>query len=180
MSTLLNRPGASSSTLSRSPLSVGPSGDAFHRPHVQEALRKLDYAWGYAPPSDRRVLGERGMARLNQLLQLPQGWDGHRAKPVTERAAIAAMGVLFAVANDRSLSPQVVPLPDGGIQLEWHAGGYSIEIEVNGSGGRHYLATRPDGDVVVDEEGDASRVADLPGLTAALLERLSGLVRSVS
>lgn len=180
MSTLLSGPIAPSSTLGGLAPRTTSSADAFHRPQVPGSTRKIDYAPGFVPPAEQRVLGELGLARLNDLLDLPPGWDGSRARPVTDAAALSAMKTLFAVANDRSLAPQIVPLVDGGIQIEWHAGGFSIEIEVDGSGDAHYLAVNAAGQAVVDEEAATSRITDLPGLTGMLLEQLSGLVRRAS
>lgn len=180
MSTLLSGPVAPSSTLVLSAPTAAPSGDAFHRRPVPGSSRKIDYVTSFVPPADRKVLGELALARLNDLLQLSRGWDGFRARPVTDAAAVTAIKTLFAVANDHSLAPQIVPLVDGGVQLEWHAGGFSIEIEVDGSGDAHYLAVNAEGEIVVDEEATTSRTIDLPELTGVLLERLSGLVRRAS
>lgn len=49
-------------------------------------------------------------------------WDGHGSAAVT-KAAI-----------DTACTMQVVPLPGGGIQIEWHAGGMDIEIEIDETG----------------------------------------------
>ncbi|MFI6282096.1 hypothetical protein [Streptomyces sp. NPDC050988] len=72
--------------------------------------------------------------KINKLLALPKGWDGHRAEPVTIEAGIAMLSVLFSVMERRSLQPQLFPLASGGIQVEWHVSGSSIEIEVAADG----------------------------------------------
>lgn len=89
--------------------------------------------------------------RVNELLQLRPGWDGRGAQPPTDEAVEATIGVLFAVTDDLSLPPQVFPLPDGGLQLEWHAGA-SVEIEVDGEGSAHVLATDEVGRIVLNGE----------------------------
>ncbi|MDX3528048.1 hypothetical protein P1P75_16795 [Streptomyces sp. ID05-39B] len=72
--------------------------------------------------------------KINNLLALPEGWDGFRAGRVTVDAAIAMLHALLAVMDRGSLPPQFFPLPDGGLQAEWHVSGSSIEIEVSGDG----------------------------------------------
>lgn len=78
--------------------------------------------------------------QLKELLALRRGWDGRWAAPVTVEAVETVIGVLEALMTETSLPPQFFPLADGGIQLEWHAGGDDIEVEVDGAGEAHVLA----------------------------------------
>jgi hypothetical protein len=94
--------------------------------------------------------------RINDLLALGAAWDGHRAEPITLDAALAAASVSFALCADVGLAPQIFPLPDGGLQLEWHAGGHSLEIEIDAEGEAHALAATPDGTEVINEAVDAT------------------------
>lgn len=91
---------------------------------------------------------------VNALLALSQGWDGRRARPLTEEAVEAAIelsvGLMFQYGIP--VPPQVFPLPDGGIQFEWHAGGQSVEVEVDADGSAHVLCTRQNGSVAVEGE----------------------------
>lgn len=61
-------------------------------------------------------------AKLNELEKLEAGWDG-RMSSAPSREAIAVARYLTAV-----------PGGDGTIQLELHAGGCDLEIEINPAG----------------------------------------------
>ena len=176
--TLLGTSVAPTSTLGLGEVRPARSGDAFYAPPRRQAPRRhIHYADNFSPRSTQLILGDRNLAVLNRLLALPERWDGFRARPVTETAAKGAMTALFEVAHDGSLSPQVVPLVDGGVQLEWHAGGYSLEIEIDALGTRHYFAVNDRGDIVLNADPAESEVENLPGLVERLLADLTDLVR---
>jgi hypothetical protein len=89
-------------------------------------------------------------AGLNGLLALPDGWDGRRGRAITIPAAQFTVQVLAVLMNDASAPPQFFPLPDGGIQAEWHVGGNHIEVEIDGNGEAHVLAQTSDGAYVTN------------------------------
>jgi hypothetical protein len=60
---------------------------------------------------------------------LPQNWDGYGASEVREDIAQQVLMVLVEVMENDSCAPSVVPLSDGGIQVEWHRRGRNLEIE---------------------------------------------------
>lgn len=60
--------------------------------------------------------------QVNNLAGMDDGWDGHKSKAPTIEALSVA----------RSLS--CCPLGTGGVQIELHAGGMDIEIEVEPDG----------------------------------------------
>jgi hypothetical protein len=66
---------------------------------------------------------------FQDLLQLPQNWDGYGAVQIQERIAKEALMVLAEVMDNDAPAPSVVPLSDGGVQLEWHRCGRNLEIE---------------------------------------------------
>jgi hypothetical protein len=111
-------------------------------------------------------------AELNSLCALQEGWDGHRARPISDGAIVATIQVLGALMDQTSPPPQLFPLPDGGIQAEWHVAGNKIEIEIEGTGGAYLLADRSDGSVVA--EGPATR-EDPDGAVASAREFLRAL-----
>ena len=57
------------------------------------------------------------------------GWEP--ADDATLRTAIQT--VVRVLAND-TIPPTVTPTPDGGLQFEWHDGGWDLEIEVLAGG----------------------------------------------
>lgn len=66
---------------------------------------------------------------LLDLLQLPRNWDGYGAVEIREQIAQKALMVLVEVMDNDAPAPSVVPLSDGGIQVEWHRHGHNLEIE---------------------------------------------------
>lgn len=105
--------------------------------------------------SDRAVPSNLLLAvaqRLERLINLPPAWDGGRAKSVDPRAAINAVRVVAAIADDLSPVPHVFPLPSGGLQLEWLIDGHGLEIEVSSDGQLGALGIDGQGQVQVDEE----------------------------
>ncbi len=114
--------------------------------------------------------------QLNDLLRLRPGWDGRRARPPYQAAVMRAIEV-FASFGDLAFPPQVFPLPDGGIQLEWHAGS-SVEIEVDAEGVAHVLVVDDIGEIDINEElrsGDAVLIDRV----RAVLEDLAGRLARV-
>lgn len=110
--------------------------------------------------------------QVNELLKLGPGWDGHRANPVTFEAVDTVMAVMGQISTDLTVPPFIFPLPDGGLQLEWHAGRESVEVEVDGEGDAHLIVTDEGGEIVVNAELPPD---DRAGFVAArkAVERLS-------
>ena len=73
--------------------------------------------------------------QLQRVVALNGGWDGASARPVTSDALATALTVLEETMEWDTLAPKVIPVSDGGIQLEWHCAGVDLEIYVD-SGGR--------------------------------------------
>lgn len=110
---------------------------------------------------------------LTRLGQLHPGWDGRQAKPITQQAAYAAVGVVLTLMLDgQSEFPQFFPLPDGGIQVEWYADD-QVEIAIDGRGEAHVLATAANGDVVAEGIFDPRVPSELAATTTALVKRVS-------
>jgi hypothetical protein len=70
--------------------------------------------------------------RLVALSRLKKGWDGHSASPVNRDALEFAAQVIAAFMQPRVPAPAIVPLADGGVQIEWHRRGWDLEISVLG------------------------------------------------
>lgn len=63
---------------------------------------------------------EHLLGRLAELERLAPNWDSDGALPVSRRHANRAQAFLMQVMGAVSDEPEVVPLADGGVQLEWH------------------------------------------------------------
>ncbi len=142
-----------------------------------ESKRHLTIDVGGAERWQRPALVQYVEAELNALLELSDGWDGRRAHAVTIPAIQATVHVLAVVTNETSAPPQLFPLPDGGIQVEWHVGGNSIEIEIDAEGEPHVLAQTSDGETIVEgvialEQADA-RLLEARNFLQTLSARLA-------
>jgi hypothetical protein len=65
---------------------------------------------------------------LVELTKLEHGWDGYGSIPPTTDAIRTAAHL------------QVVPVAGGGLQLEIHAGGGDLEIEIQPDGSIHAIS----------------------------------------
>jgi hypothetical protein len=93
------------------------------------------------------------LQRLGFLLSLPPEWDSHRATRVSEQLAANVLRFLQEVMRPETAPPSVVPLEDGGLQIEWHTGGMDVEIEFEPSEPLEiYIRDIQTGD---EHEGDA-------------------------
>ena len=127
--------------------------------------RRASQAQGSAAFSNRPPdwLSE-AVERLLTLLRLPVGWDGHRGNPTTVASASYALEVLGRIMRPGVPLPSIMPLSNGGVQLEWHRKGWDVEVEI--VGGRkvdvftHNLAS--------GEEAELEINADLSALSAVV------------
>ncbi len=101
-----------------------------------------------------RVIGE-----LQRLAELPRGWDSYGAEPLSARAAERCITWVFGALPDELAAPSVVPMRDGGVQLEWHRGGVDFEIAIPPSGPLGYLLGTADG-AVEEWEGEPSEFVE--------------------
>lgn len=88
----------------------------------------------------------RMLARLAELSELPDNWDGYGSpslQPAVQETASALIGIICeAVAP----TPHFAPVSGGGLQLEWQRQGRELELEI-----------LPDGEIVflkVSEAGE--------------------------
>jgi hypothetical protein len=69
-------------------------------------------------------------ARLNHVCSLPVGWDGYHGRPTRFDAAEFALRLLQRVCKPHTPAPFIVPLPCGGLQIEWHEKSAIIELGI--------------------------------------------------
>ena len=69
--------------------------------------------------------------RLQQLLHLPPNWDSYGARPIAASPVARSLRLLSEVMGEATPVPSIVPVPDGGIGVEWHVNGLDAEIEVD-------------------------------------------------
>jgi hypothetical protein len=89
--------------------------------------------------------------RLNDVVRLEPGWDGETASSPTREAALASLRALFEVMWQDSPAPAIIPMYDGGLQLEWHGQGLDVELSVAPAGDRHVWIAEASGREIDDE-----------------------------
>ncbi len=136
--------------------------------------RHLGWTFNREPESIRlNALFDLVTDRLRRLRLLRPGWDGRNAQPVTEAAIYGTAWLLDRILDAESEPPQIFPLTNGGVQIEWYAAGEEIDIDVDSSGTAHVLATTAAGQTIVEGSAD-------PREQGQLLSDLSKHVRSFS
>lgn len=70
--------------------------------------------------------------RLDELVKLDIGWDGYGAPPVSFATANFAASMLASACPVDAPQPQIVPGPNGDLQIEWHTATADIELLVRG------------------------------------------------
>lgn len=89
---------------------------------------------------------------INDLTNLKAGWDGTRSHPVNIRRVWKLLRILIRLGAPAVPKPQLVPLPSGGVQAEWHHFGHNIEVGVTSDGEIFAFATNENGDDAVELE----------------------------
>jgi hypothetical protein len=69
-------------------------------------------------------------SRLNHICALPPGWDGYRGQPTRFDVASFAVALLGRVCKPHTPAPFIIPLPSGGLQIEWHHNEAQIELSI--------------------------------------------------
>ena len=90
--------------------------------------------------------------RLQQLIRLPIGWDGYRGHPVDFVNAVFALEVLKVICGPETDAPQIVPGPEGDLQIEWHTLQGDLELHVKGPNDVHAWHAVAGGDVEGEEQ----------------------------
>jgi hypothetical protein len=129
----------------------------------------------------RPLWADAAERQLNELLALEPGWDGYRAREVADAAVETTVELLDRFMDEAVEFPDLFPLNDGGIQIEWHADDVDIEIEVSPEGDAFVLATGPDDALLAEgelfgPEGSHHR-RDLASALHTFLARLAAAAR---
>lgn len=80
---------------------------------------------GTTPPSIKEVC-----RKIEQLASLEDNWDSYGASRPTRHALTGALRWAYDLFTESTPTPDVFPLPNGNVQLEWSQGQMDIEIEI--------------------------------------------------
>lgn len=102
-------------------------------------------------------------ARLAQLRGLKAGWDGYASPPIRGDIFAYAESILESIMLDRTPAPSIMPVSGGGLQMEWHRQGASIELLLAGPLMAELFVEYVDGrpSVEVDLSSDFARVSEV-------------------
>ncbi len=113
---------------SRSSLEIRPIRGASVRNEIgYPVVAEDDYSVAAPRPASPAWL-DFTTNRLRNLLRLPASWDTYTARPPEKAAAERALDFLFRHHRFTGATPSIVPLTDGGLQLEWHRDGIDVEV----------------------------------------------------
>lgn len=106
------------------------------------------------------------MQGFADLFTLPPDWDSYGAMPIEPSLINRAIAFVNGILTATSPAPRVVPLSDGGIQLEWRRMGIDLEVVFDRNEAYFYHRNRANG-----EEGEGA----LPDERASLRTLLKSL-----
>jgi hypothetical protein len=97
-------------------------------------------------------------AAIESLRALAPNWDGYGAPVIDVDVIEAAKAFIAKLAENVAFRPLVVPMSNGTLQLEWHDGSKSLELEFESPYSIRYLQWHPDRGV---EKEDSFSTADV-------------------
>jgi hypothetical protein len=86
----------------------------------------------------------RVRADIRSLGELAPNWDGYGAPAIDPAVIEAAEAFIARLPLGLAPPPRVVPMSNGTLQLEWHAGPKSLELEFESPASIRYLQWHSD------------------------------------
>ncbi|MGH9427978.1 MAG: hypothetical protein ACRD2L_16970 [Terriglobia bacterium] len=147
--------------------------DFIRRSRARRPMR-LRLTEGPIPGTSHTLM--QSIQSLSRLRQLEKNWDGVSAKMLTDDACETALRLLVALAMPAPPSAQLVPLTDGGVQLEWHVAGNDVEIEIDPKGDIHAFIAASDNAIVLNRELPPSLLPTIISEIKRYLTKMSRLL----
>lgn len=94
-------------------------------------------------------------SQLTAIAHLPPNWDGYGARPVASDTILFALQVLAEVWMADLPVPDISPMSNEGIMIEWISGEVEFTLEIEGPYTINFLFERFEDEAV--EEGSVSR-----------------------
>lgn len=88
------------------------------------------------------------LAEVSELTALAPNWDTYGARPIEAASAARVATFLYDHAYGDLPAPHVVPMTDGGVQLEWHRNDLDFEIAFSEDDAGVYVEDLRTGDVI--------------------------------
>jgi hypothetical protein len=139
-----------------------PRADTYPPNQANSLAVGLDgLAWADDIQADIRALGELG-----------PNWDGYGAPAIDPAVIGSAAAFVGKLPANLAPRPRVVPTSNGMLQLEWHAGAKSLEVEFESPHSIRYLQWNPDEGVEVE---DSFPVSDAEAAVALIRWFMTGV-----
>jgi hypothetical protein len=97
-------------------------------------------------------------AAIESLRALAPNWDGYGAPAIDPDVIEAAKAFIARLPENVAFRPLVVPMSNGTLQLEWHDGPKSLELEFESPDSIRYLQWHPDRGVEKEDSFSATDV----------------------
>jgi len=98
-----------------------------------------DASWSSTTPLAASPALDQSVRRIQALARLQENWDSYGALRI-HASAVEGTLRLVAIADSYGLPPpHIVPVADGGLQLEWVDDDRSAEVEVRPDGSVEFL-----------------------------------------
>lgn len=101
---------------------------------------------------------------LRRLRAFEANWNGYGAAPPDQRILDTVASVIDSIPVDAAPTPQVVPMTRGRVQLEWHRGTRSLELEFEAAGSIHFLKWDSSEGIEEEDVFSANDVSEIVGL----------------
>jgi hypothetical protein len=124
---------------------------------------------GADAPGAEAVLPDATRERLVELSQLGEDWDSYGAVPPSSRSLTMAKGIILEMMarfEARGVPTEVMPIADGGIQVEWRgpSGDLALNAAPDGSWSYLLIEHRPEGRAYTERYG----LTDTEAMTLAI------------
>ena len=116
------------------------------------------------------------LKKLDELQILPEDWDSYGADPISQNAIATAKSIIISVMKSFSIAigdvvqlTDVIPIADGGVQLEWVGPHAELEIEISPNGNIGLLYISGSGDRRNYEESEDNSLNTVYTMIARLI-----------
>jgi hypothetical protein len=151
--------------------------DAYTSPATSNEATSSSASLEAAPPSSIAAFNVRRskpswqqeiVDALCRLIELPDDWDTYGGKALRHDTAMFTLQVLNSLMSPATPTPNIVPIANGGVQIEWHQNSMDIEL---------YVAAPYECELLVnDQTSEESRISSLSSDFSTLAEALKRLV----
>lgn len=114
--------------------------------------------------------------KLDELQNLPQDWDSYGADPISQNAIETAKSIIISVMKSFSNAigdvvqlTDVIPIADGGVQLEWVGPHAELEVEISPNSNISLLYISGSGDRRNYEESEDNSINAVYAMIARLI-----------